>query len=147
MMWGSFSGQPVAKAVTKSADVDRLVIILSLCGLWNEGRDFDFDLRPHVDQAVDIEQCRGREVSRERLLPCGANSGAGGLIFAPAGEIPVQADDVLWACARFRQKLHDPPQRASDLSRQIGRIVALRVAAGLACQHDPSAWAIKFHTM
>jgi len=48
MISGWFSGQPVAKAVTKSADVDRLVSEDPI--RRHERGDFDLDFRTFVDQ-------------------------------------------------------------------------------------------------
>src|SRR4051794_30709392 len=73
MMSGCASGQPVAKAVTKLAEVFRSFISFPVCcsdaprilvfsGLRHVSGDFDFDLGPEIDEPVDIEQCRGREV-------------------------------------------------------------------------------------
>jgi hypothetical protein len=39
MMSGWFSGQPVAKAVTKSADVDRFVIVKLSCSVLERSGD------------------------------------------------------------------------------------------------------------
>src|SRR5512140_512108 len=98
MISGWFSGQPVAKAVTNSAEVDRCVIWTSFTNLlpgcvsggdddwrrtsfavqsadgWigqpssarHEGRDFDLDLGPLIDQARDIEQRRRRKGLAQR---------------------------------------------------------------------------------
>src|SRR4030088_449828 len=75
MMSGWFSGQPVANAVTKSADVDRFVIGQVLCGR-DECGDFALHLGALTDQARDVKQCRGREVSSQRLAPGRADTGA-----------------------------------------------------------------------
>src|SRR5882757_10176299 len=124
MMSGCASGQPVAKAVTKLAEVVRLFIRFPVCcsgALYGSGftprisrlghvsGDFDFDLGPDVDEPVDVEQRRRREVAPERFLPGRTDPGAGRLVFAAAGQIPGQADDVF------------------------------RTRAGLAGQHDPFA--------
>jgi len=42
----------------------------------------------------------------------------------------------------FTEQLDDPSQRDADLSGQIGLILALLVASGLAREDDPSAGAI-----
>src|SRR6478609_4808732 len=113
MISGWFSGQPVAKAVTKSADVDRFVIAYQLplnseaCSsrtrihpriesrhiLFSKtplcrrhvGGDFDFDLGTCVDQTGDIEQRRGWKISTQRLFPGCADTSARGLVFGAAG--------------------------------------------------------------
>src|SRR5882757_9630532 len=140
MMSGCFSGQPVAKAVTKSADVDRSVIgfeflcafVDALLRLRDVGGDFDFDLGPEIDEPVDIEQRRRWKIASERFLPGCANAGAGRLVFAAAGEIPGQAYDVFGAGARLSQQLDDPFQGRADLGGHVGVILPLLVAAGLA---------------
>src|ERR1700752_3410828 len=133
MISGWFSGQPVAKAVTKSAAVDRFVIgrhpfeirvvlpatidaggalpprmaslpRLSLSARHERG-DLDFDFRTLIDQACDVKQCRGWEVSPERLAPGRADSGARGLVFPAAGQIPGEANNVLGAGPTLRQQL------------------------------------------
>jgi len=53
----------------------------------NEGGHFDLDLCPDIDQAVDKEQCRGREILSQRLLPGSRNALARGFILAAAGQI------------------------------------------------------------
>src|ERR1700741_4608142 len=80
---GSLSGHPVAKAVTKSADVLRLFICFQTrLGRRDKGGDFDFDLGSLIDEAFDIEQCRGREIAPRGLLPGRADPGTGRRIFA-----------------------------------------------------------------
>src|SRR3954454_5066567 len=106
--------------------------------------DFDFDLGPDVDEPVDIEQRRWREMSPERFLPGGADAGARRLIFAAAGQIPGQAHDMLRSGPGLAKQLDDPLQRGSYLGGHVGRIVALLVAAGLARQHDPFAGTVNF---
>ena len=66
----------------------------------------------------------------------------GGFVFAAAGQIPGQANDVLGTGAGLRQQLDDPAQRDPDLRGHVGLVFALLVAAGLARQHDPSAGTI-----
>src|SRR5260370_33141450 len=138
MMSGWFSGQPVAKAVTKSAAVDRLVIDETLSGFscllyfGHVSADFDFDLGPDIDKPVHVEQRRWREVAPERLLPGCADAGAGRFVFAAAGQIPGQADDMLGPRAGLAEQLDDPLQRVADLGRHVRRIRALFVATGLA---------------
>src|ERR1700687_240142 len=129
MMSVWFSGQPVAKAVTKFAEVDRLVMqasftkILVRCGSRNkrssaaarvdgadqplcaghEGRDFDLDLGPLVDQPRDVEQRRGRKILAQRLAPGRADAGARGFVLAAAGQVPGQPNDVLGPRPGLRQ--------------------------------------------
>src|ERR1700757_1970797 len=83
-MCGSLSGHPVENAVTKSADVLRCSVIASqtLLRRRDKGGDFDFNLGSDIDEAVDIEQCRGREVAPEGLLPGRTDTGTGPPIFA-----------------------------------------------------------------
>src|ERR1700722_2734145 len=95
MMSGWFSGHPVAKAVTKSADVDRSFISRISSTRWHESGDFDLDLATRVDKAGNVEQRRGREIPSQRLLPGRADPGARGFIFAAAGQIPGQSGDML----------------------------------------------------
>src|SRR6185437_5374981 len=116
-------------------------------GIRYEGRHFDLDLGPLVDQAIDVKQRRGREVTPERLLPGRANAGSCRLIVAAAGEIPGQADNMLRTSAGLAEQLHDPLERGCDLRRQVGGIVALLIAAGLARQHNPAAGAAQFDAM
>ena len=115
------------------------------CG--DEGGHFDLDLGPHVDEPVDEEQCRGRKVSAQRLLPCRPDAAAGSFILAAAREIPGQTNDVLWPGTNLRKQLDDALERSRDLCSERWRIVALLVAAGLACQHDPSARTTEFDTV
>src|SRR5882757_4505044 len=146
MISGCASGHPVAKAVTKSAEVDRLVIgrhFLLSCSdasvrrerpapftpsftpslsFGDVGRNLDFDLGPLVDQPADIEQRRRREIPPQGFLPGSTNAGACGLVFAAAGQVPGQADDMLGTGAGLRQQLHDPLQRRADLRGHVGRI-------------------------
>src|SRR5439155_18587618 len=96
-----------------------------------------------IDQAGDVEQRRGRKVSPQRLPPRRADTGARGLVFAAAGQIPCETDDVLGTGAGLRKQLDDPAQRRSDLAGHIGLIVTLLVAAGLAGEYDPSASTIE----
>src|SRR6267142_1357943 len=112
-----------------------------LCRRYERG-NFNLDLRTDIDEAFDVEQRRWREISSERLAPGRANTGAGGFIFAAAGQIPGQADDVLRSGPGFTEQLDDPSQRDADLSSQIGLIFAVLVTAGLASEDDPSAGAI-----
>src|SRR5216683_6462385 len=95
-----------------------------LCGRYERG-NFNLDLGSDIDQTFDVEQRRGREISSQRLAPGSADPGAGGLIFAAAGQIPGQADDVLGPGPGFTQQLDDLSQRDADLSGQIGLILAL----------------------
>src|SRR5207244_8780638 len=60
-----------------------------------ERGDFDLDFCAFIDQAGDVEQRRGRKVSPQRLPPRRADTGARGLVFAAAGQIPCETDDVL----------------------------------------------------
>src|ERR1700731_2082537 len=108
-----------------------------------EGGDFDLDLGAFIDQARDVEQRRGREISPQCLAPDGADAGSGGCIFAAAGQKPGEPDDVLGPGAGLRKQLDDPAQRRSDLPGHVGLIVTLLVTAGLAGKHDPSAGAIE----
>src|SRR5262249_14604201 len=105
-MCGSLSGHPVENAVTKSADVLRCSVISSsvLCRR-DKGGDFDFDLGSLIDEPVDIEQCRGREVAAQGFLPGSADPGTGRLIFTAAGQVPVQPHDVLGTCAGLAEQL------------------------------------------
>jgi hypothetical protein len=75
------------------------------------------------------------------LAPGRANTGPRRFVFAAAGQIPGQADDVLGTGPGLREQFDDPSQRDSDLSGHIGLIFTL-LAAGLAGQHDPSAGTI-----
>src|SRR5689334_21626114 len=116
-------------------------------GRRHEGRDFDFDFGALIDEAVDIKQRRGWKILAQRFLPGSTNAGARSLVLALAGEIPGKPHDVLRARAGFAQELDDPLQPASDLRGEIGRIVALLVAAGLAGQNNPFAGAVDHDTM
>src|SRR6266700_1078340 len=77
--------------------------------------DFDFDLGPEIDEAVDIEQRRWREVASERFFPGRADATSRRFIFAAAGQIPGQANDVFGTGAGLGQQLDDPLQRGADL--------------------------------
>src|SRR5258707_2513253 len=101
-------------------------------GLGHVGGDFDFDLGPDVDESVDIEQRRWREVAPERVLPGRTDAGAGGLILAAAGQIPGQPDDVFRTRFGLAEQLDDPLQRGAGLGGHVWLIVALLVTAGLA---------------
>src|SRR5262249_27499331 len=139
-MLGSCSGQPVANPLTKSAVVARSVMSeIPSSGCGNKGGHFDLDLGPEVDETVDIEQRRGREVSPQSFFPDRTDVAAGGFIFAAARQIPGEADDVLGRRARFREQLDDPLQGGRDLRSHLGGIIAFLVATGLAGQHDPAA--------
>src|SRR5258708_18299336 len=109
-----------------------------LCRRYERG-NFNLDLGSNIDETFDVEQRRGREISSERLAPGRADSGAGGFLFAAAGQIPGQADDVLGPGPGFTEQLDDPSQRHADLSGQIGVLLALLVPSGLAREDDPSA--------
>src|SRR5712671_5805999 len=108
----------------------RMSIALSsgmfLCGRYECG-DFDLDLGALIGQTRDVEQCRGREISSQRLAPGCADPGARGLIFAPAGQVPSQADDVPGTGAGLRQQFYNSSQRRADLTGHVGLIVALLV--------------------
>src|SRR5439155_25535300 len=106
---------------------------------WVGRRCLGFGLCPDRRQAVDEEQRRWREIPPERFLPGCADAGTGGFVFAAAGQVPGQADDVLWPGASFSKELDDALQRGADLGGHVRGIVALLVAAGLAGQHDPFA--------
>src|SRR5260370_32303299 len=101
MMSGWFSGQPVTKAVTKSAAVDRLVIDETLSGfscllyLGHVSGDFDFDLGPDIDKPVDVEQRRWREVAPQPLLPGCSDAGAARFAFPSPRPRPAQAAHIL----------------------------------------------------
>jgi hypothetical protein len=119
----------------------------SLLGRRNEGGDFDFDFGALIDEAVDLEQRRWREIPSQRLLPGRADAGASSLVLALAGQIPGQAHDVLGAGAGLAEQLDDPLQRLSNLGGKVRRVVALLVAAGLAGQHHPFAGSIDHDTV
>src|SRR5882757_7430754 len=87
--------------------------------------DFDFDLGPEIDEPVDVEQRRWRKIAPERLLPGCADAGTRCFIFAAAGQIPGQADDVFGAGAGFAEQLDNALQRGADLGGHVRRIVAL----------------------
>src|SRR5258707_10981997 len=95
-----------------------------LCRRYECG-DFDLDLGALIDQAGDVEQRRGREILPQCLAPGRTDTGARGLVFAAAGQIPGEANDVLRTGARLRKQLDDPSQRRSDLPGHIGLIVTL----------------------
>src|SRR5262245_42245635 len=79
--------------------------------LRHERRDLDLHFRPLIAQPADIEQRGRREVAAQRFLPGGADPRARGLVFAAAGQVPGQADDVLRTCTRLAQQLDDALQR------------------------------------
>src|SRR5713226_8943489 len=106
-----------------------------LCRRYERG-NFNLDLGSDIDETFDIEQRRGREIPSERLAPGRADTGAGGFVFAAAGQIPGKPDDVFGTRARLRQQLDDPSQRLPDLPGHIGLIFALVVASGLAGKDD-----------
>src|SRR5258707_11441826 len=112
-----------------------------------EGGDFDLDLGALIDQSCNVEQGGGRKIPPQRLAPGGTNAGARGLVFAAAGQIPGQPDDVLRTGAGLAQQLDDPAQGYSNLSCHIGLIFALLVAAGLAGQDDPAAGTIDLYAV
>src|ERR1700738_1122235 len=109
-----------------------------LCRRYERG-NFNLDLGSDIDETFDVEQRRGREMSPDRLAPGSADPGAGGFIFAAAGQIPGQANDVLGPGPGLSEQLDDPSQRRPHLPRHNGLLVALPVAAGLAGKDDPSA--------
>src|SRR5260370_14931384 len=102
------------------------------------GGDLDLDLGALIDQTCNVEQGRGRKIPPQRLAPGGTNAGARGLVFAAAGQIPGQADDVLGTGAGLAQQLDDPAQGYSNLYCHIGLTFALLAAACLADQDDPA---------
>src|SRR5882724_2582190 len=106
--------------------------------------DFDFDLGPDIDEPVDIEQRRWREIAPERFLPGRSDARTRRLIFAAAGQIPGQANDVFGTGAGLSKQLDDPLQRGADLGGHIRLVVALFVTAGLSGQHDPFAGTVDF---
>src|SRR6201984_3291825 len=112
MMCGSFSGQPVENARTKSACVDRSAISQTPKCLRrrHEGGDFDLDFCATVNKTVDIEQRRGWEVAPQSRLPARTNPRACRLVLAAACQVPGQPHDVLGAGAGFAQQLDDPLQ-------------------------------------
>ena len=71
---------------------------------WNKGCHFDLDLGAHIDEPVDVKQRRGRKILSQRLAPGRADAGARGFVFAPARQIPGQADDVLGTGAGLREQ-------------------------------------------
>jgi hypothetical protein len=118
----------------------------TLCA-GHESRDFDFYFRPLIDQARNVEQGRGREISSKRIAPGRTDARSGRSVLVAAGQIPCQADNVLRSGPGLRKQLDDPLQRDRHLRRQIGLILALFVAAGLAGKHDPSASTIDLEAM
>src|SRR5260370_34549889 len=81
----------------------------------HECGDFDLDLGALIDQTCNVEQGRGRKIPPQRLAPGGTNAGARGLVFAAAGQIPGQPDDVLGTGAGLAQQLDDPSQGEANL--------------------------------
>src|ERR1700682_1367874 len=113
----------------------------ALCRRYERG-NFDLDLRALIDQAGNVEQRRGREVSPQRLTPGCTDTGTRGLIFAATGQIPGEANDVPGTCSGLGKQLDDPSQGRPDLPGHIGLIFTLLVASGLAGKDDPSAGTI-----
>src|ERR1700676_723520 len=114
----------------------------NLLGGRYEGGDFDLDLGACIDQARNVEQRRGREIFPQRFAPGSADAGTRRLVFAAAGQIPGQADDMLGTSASLRQQFDNSSQRRPDLTGHVRLIFALLVAARLAGQHDPASGAI-----
>src|SRR5260370_41001641 len=93
-----------------------------LCGRY-EGGNFDLDLCALIDQACDVEQRRGREISPEGLAPGRTDPGTGGFVFPTAGQIPGEANDVLRTGPGLCQQLDDPSQRDGPRPGQVGLIL------------------------
>src|ERR1700722_292879 len=113
-----------------------------LLGLGYERGDFDFDLGARIDQAGNVEQRRGREVSPQSLAPGSPYAGAGGLVFAAAGQVPRQANDMFGPGAGLLQQFDNPVQGDGDLRGHVRLIFALLVAPGLTGKDNPLAGAL-----
>src|SRR6185437_8262739 len=113
----------------------------------DERGNFNLDLCPEIDQAIDVKQRRGRKISSERLAPRRTDAGARGFVFAPAGQIPGEPNDVLGTGAGLGKQLDDPTQGNPHLCGHVRLVIPLLIAPGLAGEHDPSAGTIDRDTV